>query len=43
MSFEITGKLHKKFDTEQKSQTFQARDFVIVTTHSRQMWFNRSL
>jgi hypothetical protein len=31
MSFEIEGKLHKKFDTEQKTQTFQAREFVIET------------
>lgn len=28
-SFEIEGKLHKKFDTESKTQTFQAREFVI--------------
>ena len=31
MSFEIEGKLHKKFETEQKTQTFQAREFVIET------------
>ena len=30
MSFEIEGKLHKKFDTESKTPTFQAREFVIV-------------
>jgi len=29
MSFEVLGKLHKKFDTERKSDKFQARDFVI--------------
>lgn len=29
MSFEIEGKLHKKFDTEAKSAKFQARDLVI--------------
>ncbi len=29
MSFEVEGKLHKKFDTEKKSEKFQARDFVI--------------
>ena len=29
MSFEIVGKLHKKFDTENKTATFQAREFVI--------------
>jgi len=29
MSFEIIGKLHKKFDTENKTATFQAREFVI--------------
>lgn len=30
MSFEITGKLHKKFETEKKTETFQAREFVIL-------------
>lgn len=30
MSFEIEGKLHKKFDTENKTATFQAREFVIL-------------
>ena len=29
MSFEIVGKLHKKFDAENKTATFQAREFVI--------------
>lgn len=29
MSFEVEGKLIKKFDTESKTQTFQAREFVI--------------
>lgn len=29
MSFEVVGKLHKKFETESKTSTFQARDFVI--------------
>ncbi|MCB0635759.1 MAG: DUF3127 domain-containing protein [Lewinella sp.] len=29
-SFEVTGKLHKKFDTENKTDTFQAREFVII-------------
>jgi single-strand DNA-binding protein len=29
MSFEIEGKLFRKFDTESKSSNFQARDFVI--------------
>lgn len=31
MSFEIEGKLHKKFDTENKTASFQAREFVIET------------
>ena len=31
MSFEIEGLLHKKFDTENKTDTFQAREFVIET------------
>ncbi len=30
MSFEVEGKLHKKYDTENKTDTFQAREFVIV-------------
>ena len=31
MSFEIEGLLHKKFDTEAKTESFQAREFVIST------------
>lgn len=31
MSFEITGQLHKKFETESKTATFQSREFVIYT------------
>jgi len=30
MSFEIEGKLYKKFDTESKTASFQAREFVIL-------------
>ncbi len=29
MSFEVEGVLHKRMDTEKKSEKFQARDFVI--------------
>lgn len=29
MSYEAVGKLLKKYDTEQKSQSFQAREFVL--------------
>lgn len=29
-SFEVTGKLYKKFDIESKTESFQAREFVIV-------------
>jgi len=29
MSYEAIGKLYKKYDTESKTQTFQAREFVI--------------
>ncbi len=29
MSFEVVGRLHKKFDTENKTETFQAREFVL--------------
>ena len=31
MSFEIEGKLHKVFETEQKTESFRAREFVIET------------
>lgn len=31
MSFEVEGTLHKKFDTESKTDSFQAREFVIET------------
>ncbi|HQW11197.1 MAG TPA: DUF3127 domain-containing protein [Saprospiraceae bacterium] len=30
-AFEITGKLHKVFDTESKTASFQTREFVILT------------
>lgn len=30
MSFETEGVIHKIFDTENKTQTFQAREFVIT-------------
>jgi single-strand DNA-binding protein len=29
MSFEVEGKLHKKYETENKTDSFQAREFVI--------------
>jgi len=29
MSFEVVGKLHKKYETENKTDTFRAREFVI--------------
>ncbi len=35
MSFEIVGKLHKKFDTENKTATFQAREFVVEVDDGR--------
>lgn len=31
MSFEIEGKMHKIFDTESKSDKFQAREFILET------------
>lgn len=34
MAFEIEGTLHKKFETEKKTETFQAREFVIVINDS---------
>ena len=30
MAFEVIGKLHKKFDVEEKSSSFRVRNFVIV-------------
>jgi hypothetical protein len=30
MSFEIPGKLHKKFDIESKSASFQTREFILL-------------
>lgn len=30
MAFELTGKLHKKFETESKTASFQAREFVVL-------------
>lgn len=29
MAFEVVGKLHRVFPTEQKTQSFQAREFVL--------------
>jgi hypothetical protein len=34
-TFEITGTLHKKFDTESKTATFQTREFVILVADDR--------
>ncbi|MBK8347568.1 MAG: DUF3127 domain-containing protein [Saprospiraceae bacterium] len=31
MTFEIEGTMHKKFDIESKSSSFQTREFVITT------------
>jgi hypothetical protein len=31
MALDITGRLHKVFDTEQKTESFKAREFVIET------------
>jgi hypothetical protein len=33
MAFEVEGRLHKKFDTENKTDSFQAREFVIETNN----------
>ena len=29
MSYELTGRLHKKYETEKKTDSFQAREFVV--------------
>ncbi len=31
MAYEMVGKLHKKFETESKTSSFQAREFVVET------------
>ena len=36
-SFEITGKLFKKFEMEQKTQSFSAREFVLEVNDSNYM------
>jgi hypothetical protein len=54
MALEIEGKLFRKFDTERKTESFQAREFVLeierklfrvhqVSTRSRQMFCHRQL
>jgi len=40
MSFEVTGRLHKKFDTEKKTESFQAREFVIEVDGQYQVHFD---
>lgn len=39
MAYELNGKLHKKFDTENKTQTFQAREFVVETVDGQYTQF----
>lgn len=36
-SFEIVGKLYKKFETEQKTQSFSAREFILETNDNNYM------
>lgn len=36
-TFEITGKLYKKFETEQKTQSFSAREFVLEVNDNNYM------
>lgn len=35
MKFQVDGKLHKIFDTEQKSEKFRAREFVIEVSDGK--------
>jgi hypothetical protein len=35
MAYKATGKLHKIFDTEQKTASFQAREFVIEVSDGK--------
>jgi len=39
MSFEIEGKLHRIFETENKTATFQAREFVIEVNSNNYMQY----
>ncbi len=39
MSFEVEGKLHRKFETENKTATFQAREFVIEVNSNNYMQY----
>ncbi len=39
MSFEIEGRLHKKFETESKTETFQAREFVLEVNSNNYMQY----
>ena len=39
MSFEIEGKLHKVYDTEQKTESFRTREFVIETMQGQYAQF----
>lgn len=34
MAYEMVGKLHKKFETQSKTSSFQAREFVVESTDS---------
>jgi single-strand DNA-binding protein len=35
MAFEVEGILHKKFETEQKTESFKAREFVLLLPDER--------
>lgn len=39
MSFEIEGKLHRTFETENKTATFQTREFVIEVNSNNYMQY----
>ena len=39
MSFEVEGRLHKVFETESKTATFQAREFVIEINTNNYMQY----
>lgn len=39
MSFEIEGKLHRKFEVENKTATFQAREFVLEVNTNNYMQY----
>lgn len=43
MSYELTARLHKKFEIQSKTDKFQAREFVVVTDGQYQQYIKFQL